>query len=93
MKVRTNISLDPRQTAALDEAAEERGISRAKLVRQVIEKGIGASAAGDLEADLAAIDASFGALRATNALDALERGPDDRSRHLQNVASRRASRR
>lgn len=93
MKLRTNIYLEATQAAALDEAAEARGISRAELVRQLIDSGIGAEASIDLEADLAAIDASFGALSGANALQTTARGPDNRSRHLQRVASRRVARR
>lgn len=52
MKRRTSIYLEEAQAAALDQAALARGISRAELVRQLIDKGIGGSAS-DLEADLA----------------------------------------
>jgi hypothetical protein len=93
MKLRTNIYLEARQAAALDEAADSRGISRAELVRQLIDNGIGAAASVDLEADLAAIDDSFGALSGVNTFQALARKPDDRSRHLHKVATRRAARR
>ena len=93
MRLRTNIYLEARQTAALDEAAQARGISRAELVRQLIDGGIGASASTDVEADLAAIDASFGVLSDVRTLPPAERGPDDRSRHLQRLASSRATRR
>ena len=90
MKLRTNIYLEVRQSEALDEAARARGISRAELVRQLIDKAIGVDAAVDLEADLAAIDASFGALSDADSFETLSRGPDDRARHLHKVASRGA---
>lgn len=93
MKLRTNIYLEARQSAALDEAAEARGISRAELIRQLIDTGIGAGASIDLEADLAAIDDSSGALSRANSVETIARGPDDRSRHLQKVAPLRAPRR
>ena len=89
MKLRTNIYLEARQSAALDEAAQARGISRAELVRQLIDRGIGADASVDLDADLAAIDASFGVLSRAGAFDTVARGPDARARHLESVASRR----
>ena len=82
--LRTNIYLEERQVTALDEAARGLGISRAELVRQLVDAGMGDRAALDLEADLDAIDASFGVLGADDV--AVERGPDDRSRHLDAVA-------
>lgn len=93
MKLRTNIYLEARQSAALDAAAEARGISRAELVRQIIDRAIGAGAAVDAESDLAAIEASFGSLAGAGDFDTVARGPDDRSRHLHKIASRRAARR
>ena len=91
--MRTNIYLEARQSAALDDAAQARGISRAELIRQLIDIGIGAAASVDLEADLAAIDNSFGALSSAGSIETVSRGPDDRSRHLRKVASLRAARR
>lgn len=93
IKLRTNIYLEARQAAALDEAADSRGISRAELIRQLIDNGIGADASIDLEADLAAIEGSFGVLSGVNAFQSIAREPDDRSRHLQRIASQRAARR
>lgn len=91
MKLRTNIYLEAKQSAALDDAARARGISRAELVRQLIDRGIGPDAAVDLEADLAAIDASFGVLGDVDAFQDVARGPDARSRHLENMASKRVA--
>ena len=85
MKLRTNIYLESRQAGALDEAAKAQGISRAELVRQLIDRGI-AGPALDLEADLAAIEASFGALREVDGLVAPVRAPDGRARHLNRIA-------
>ena len=92
MKLRTNIYLEEAQAAALDQAARSRGISRAELVRNLIDRGMHDSASSDLEADLAAIEASFGTL-SSDGLNPIVRGPDDRSRHLQRVATRRVARR
>jgi Ribbon-helix-helix protein, copG family len=83
---RTNIYLEEAQSAALDQVAHAQGISRAELIRQLVDRGTVGSGADDLEADLAAIRDSFGVLRDEDA--ALVRGPDERSRHLERVASR-----
>src|SRR5205809_646541 len=60
---RTNIYLDEGQAAALEQVARTQGISRAELIRQLIDRSIGASGAADLDADLAAIRDSFGIAR------------------------------
>jgi len=60
---RTNIYLAEGQAAALDRVAQAEGISRAELIRGLIDRAIGSGQSGaDLAADLAAIDGSFGAL-------------------------------
>ena len=66
---RTNIYLEERQTRALDRRAADEGISRAELIRRLLDRAIEGQDE-DLAADLAAIDESFGAvpdLRATRA--------------------------
>lgn len=83
---RTNIYLGEAQSAALDQVAHAQGISRAELIRQLIDRGVGISGVDDLEADLAAIRDSFGVLRDEDV--PLVRGPDERSRHLDRVAGR-----
>jgi hypothetical protein len=83
---RTNIYLGEAQSQALDQEAHAQGISRAELIRQLIDRAIGPAGAAGLDADLAAIRESFGALRDED-ID-LDRGPDERSRHLDRVASR-----
>ncbi len=83
---RTNIYLREAQSTALDQVAHAQGISRAELIRQLIDRSIGATGAADLDADLAAIRESFGALRDEDI--SFGRGPDERSRHLDRVASR-----
>lgn len=58
---RTNIYLEDRQTEALDRLAAEEGISRAELIRRLIDRGL-AGAGDSLRDDLAVIDVSFAAL-------------------------------
>jgi hypothetical protein len=81
---RTNIYLDERQSAALDQVARTEGISRAELIRQLIDRSLGTSGAADLDADLAAIRDSFGVARDEDIL--FSRGADERSRHLDRIA-------
>jgi hypothetical protein len=59
---RTNIYLAEGQAAALDRAAQAEGVSRAELIRELIDRAIGGNPGTDLAADLAAIDGSFGIL-------------------------------
>lgn len=74
---RTNLYLEEAQTVALDEIADGQGISRAELVRRLLDRGISNSRL-DQESDLAAIEESFGVLAA----EVFPRGPDERSAHL-----------
>ena len=75
---RTNIYLEERQTAALDEIARAAGVSRAEVIRRIIDDAV--SGGGDrVAADLAAIDLSFGA---AVEVEAGERGHGERDRHL-----------
>jgi metal-responsive CopG/Arc/MetJ family transcriptional regulator len=82
---RTNIYLDEDQARSLDETARAQGISRAALIRRLIDRGLD-QRDGDLESDLAAIEASFNVLSGDE--DFLERGADERSRHLDKVRNR-----
>lgn len=75
---RTNVYLAEAQTAVLDEIAQGQGISRAELVRRLLDRGI-ANARVDQEADLAAIAESFGVL-ADESFPG--RGGDQRAEHL-----------
>jgi hypothetical protein len=75
---RTNIYLEERQTAILDRIAGEEGVSRAEVIRRLIDRAL-AGRDDDLAADLAAIDESFGAL---GELDVLARRPSEREEHL-----------
>ena len=59
---RTNIYLADGQAAALDRVAQAAGVSRAELIRELIDRSIGGHPGADLTADLAAIDESFGIL-------------------------------
>jgi hypothetical protein len=77
---RTNIYLDEGQSAALDQMARTKGISRAELIRQFVDQSLSRSGAADLDADLTAIRDSFGVARDEDF--SLGRGFDERSRHL-----------
>jgi hypothetical protein len=76
--IRTNIYLEERQTAILDRIAAEEGVSRAEVIRRLIDRAL-AGRDDDLAADLAAIDESFGAL---GEVDVPARGAGDREKHL-----------
>jgi hypothetical protein len=55
---RTNIYLEDRQTAALDRLAADEGISRAELIRRIIDRSL--SGTGDDQAsDLVRLDLAF----------------------------------
>jgi Arc/MetJ-type ribon-helix-helix transcriptional regulator len=75
---RTNIYLDASQTAVLDRVASEEGVSRAEVIRRLLDRAL-ASQDDDLAADLAAIDESFGALQD---VDVPSRDAGDREDHL-----------
>ena len=75
---RTNIYLDERQTEALDRLAAQEGVSRAEVIRRLLDRVL-AGSDDSLAADLQAIEQSFGALRD---LDAPARGRGGREEHL-----------
>jgi Arc/MetJ-type ribon-helix-helix transcriptional regulator len=75
---RTNIYLGDEQTEQLDRIAAEEGVSRAEIIRRLIDRAL-AGGQDDLAADLAAIDDSFGALRD---IDQPVRVKDERDEHL-----------
>ncbi|MGH7911080.1 MAG: ribbon-helix-helix protein, CopG family [Candidatus Dormibacteraceae bacterium] len=56
---RTNLYLDERQTAVLDAMAREADVSRAEVVRRLVDRAANGSQA-DPQRDLDAIDESFG---------------------------------
>lgn len=78
---RTNIYLDEQQTASLDMLAEQQGISRAELIRQLLDRAIN-NGDNNLESDLKAIGASFGVLRDVESPD---RRPGGREAHLDRI--------
>lgn len=78
---RTNIYLEDRQTLALDRLATDAGVSRAEIIRRMLDRALGGTD-DDPTNDLAAIDASFGTLVE---LDLPDRGDDDRQQHLARV--------
>lgn len=84
---RTNIYLEERQTEALDRIAAHEGISRAEVIRRLLDRALAGDDA-DARSDLAAIDASFGIL-ADSGPDELEADRDDgeRGRHLSRIWS------
>jgi CopG-like RHH_1 or ribbon-helix-helix domain, RHH_5 len=80
---RTNIYLADGQAEALDRVAEAEGVSRAELIRGLIDRAIGGQRGADLAADLAAIEGSFGVLAGE---DAFSRGRDERMSYLDGLA-------
>jgi len=80
---RTNIYLAEGQAAALDQAAQAAGVSRAELIRELIDRAIGGDPGSDLAADLAAIDGSFGVLAEEGAF---ARRRDERMNYLDRLA-------
>jgi hypothetical protein len=75
---RTNIYLDEEQTDSLDRLAEQEGVSRAEIVRRLLNRAL-TSADDSLAADLQAIDDSFGTLCD---FDVPVRSLGDREEHL-----------
>lgn len=84
---RTNIFLEERQTAALDEIARERGVSRAEVIRRIIDRAL-ANERDDSDTLARAIDYSFGALGTAADEIVPERAPGDRAAHLEAMWNR-----
>ena len=80
---RTNIYLAEGQAAALDRAAQTAGISRAELIRELIDRALGGHPGADLAADLAAIEGSFAILAGE---EPFVRGRDARMDYLDRLA-------
>lgn len=80
---RTNIYLAEQQTAVLDQLAEDEGISRAELIRRIIDQALNLQTSS-LESDLSAIRDSTGAL-GQSGIDLPVRAEDDRERHLARI--------
>jgi hypothetical protein len=74
---RTHIYLAESQAAALDRAAEAAGVSRAELIRTLIDRAIGGPPGTDLAADLAAIESSFGVLTSREPFSRTQEGRMD----------------
>ena len=81
---RTNIHLDEAQTASLDKLAAQQGVSRAELIRRLLDRAL-SNTEDDLASDLTAIRASFCALRDA---ETPPRGPGDREDHLDQMRRR-----
>lgn len=75
---RTNIYLEEEQAAALDRLAAQEGVSRAELIRRLLDRVL-TSTDENLASDLHAIENSFGALRS---IDVTTRAPGEREAHL-----------
>lgn len=80
---RTNIYLAEGQAAALDRVAKAEGVSRAELIRELIDRAIGGNPGADLAADVAAIDESFGILTGD---EVFARSRDERMERLDRLA-------
>lgn len=80
---RTNIYLAEGQADALNRVAQAAGISRAELIRELIDRAIRGHPGADLAADLAAIDGSFGILAEE---DTFARARDERMNYLDRLA-------
>lgn len=84
---RTNIYLEDRQTAMLDRLANDEGISRAELIRRILDRAL-QEGGDDVRTDLARLDLAFSApveielpSRSAGAREALvdDLEPDDRA--------------
>jgi hypothetical protein len=80
---RTNIYLSDEQIAQLDRRARAEGVSRAELIRQLLDRLLYGES-DQLSADLAAIDASFGLLADVEI--ELDRSDGARGTHLERIA-------
>jgi putative heme iron utilization protein len=78
---RTNIYLEERQTSQLDRLAAHAGVSRAEVIRRLLDRALD-GAGGTLADDLAAIDETWGSLRD---VAAPSRGLSERDRHLERL--------
>jgi metal-responsive CopG/Arc/MetJ family transcriptional regulator len=80
---RTNIYLTDEQRRRLDARARAEGVSRAELIRSMLDRALDEGGSELLDADLAAIDGSFAAL--TDELS-IDRHDGAREAHLQRLA-------
>ncbi|HEY0695262.1 MAG TPA: CopG family transcriptional regulator [Kribbella sp.] len=75
---RTNIYLDEEQAELLDRLARSEGVSRAEMIRRLLDRAL-RNEVDDIAAGLAAIDESFGAFTDN---EWPERRAGDREEHL-----------
>lgn len=75
---RTNIYLDEQQAELLDRLARTEGISRAEMIRRLLDRAL-RNEVDDVAAGLSAIDESFGVLADT---EWPQRRSGDREEHL-----------
>ncbi|MGH9093174.1 MAG: CopG family transcriptional regulator [Acidimicrobiales bacterium] len=78
---RTNIYLERRQTETLDRLAADEGVSRAEIIRRLLDQALD-GVDDSMASDLAAIDRSYGALRDA---DVADRASGEREEHLGRV--------
>jgi hypothetical protein len=86
---RTNIYPAEGQAVALDRVAQAAGVSRAELIRELIDRALGGHPGADLVADVAAIDGPFGIL---DEADTFARVRDERISYLKRLADAAAPR-
>lgn len=77
---RTNIYLSDEQLERLDARAREAGVSRAELIRELLDAGLRGEAGDRLEADLAAITDAYGTLGGS--VEDVDRSDGAREAHL-----------
>lgn len=82
---RTNIYLTDEQRAALAARAAAENTSAAELIRRLIDQAL-VGTGDDLAGDLAAIDASFGALRDDEMDIDVDRADGQRGAHLRRIS-------
>jgi metal-responsive CopG/Arc/MetJ family transcriptional regulator len=81
---RTNIYLPDELRTALDARARAEGVSRAELIRRLLDRALG-DEVDDPQSDVAAIVGAFGALR--DEPITVDRADGARAAHLERVAS------
>lgn len=79
---RTNIYLTDEQRQRLDARARAEGVSRAELVRAVLDRALDEGGSDLLESDLAAIDGSFGTMTEAFSVERRDGAREDRLRRL-----------